>query len=194
MPPPRLAYSRRAVPEPSDEQLLRLVGDGDGRAFELLWTRYSRPVLSLATRLLGDRAAGEDATQETFATVWRAAETFDSDRGAATAWLFTVARNTTRDIARRRRIPPVPEGPDQEDPSPGPEQRAATELDAFLVHRALEDLAPRAREVIELAYFGGLSQSEIAERTGTPIGTVKTRTRNALGRLAEALATIGEAR
>ncbi len=191
---PRLAYSRRTVTPPqTDDQLLHRIGEGDGEAFELFWERWSRPVLALAARVLGgDRVAAEDATQEAFATIWRAAGTFDPDRGAAVGWLFTIARNTARDHARRRRVPPAPEAPEQSDPAPGPDEVVAADLDAFLVHAAISELPPRAREVIELAYFGGLSQSEIAARTGTPLGTVKTRTRNALGHLAERLASIGQ--
>ena len=186
----RILPSNVSAP-PSDDQLLQLLGEGDGEAFGAFWDRWSRPVLALAIRALsGDRAAAEDATQDTFATIWRVAATYDAERGAAASWLFTIARNTCRDHARRRRIPPVPEAPEQTDPAPGPDERVASEMEAFLIHGAISELPPRAREVIELAYYGGLSQSEIATRTGTPLGTVKTRTRNALGRLADRLSSI----
>jgi RNA polymerase sigma-70 factor (ECF subfamily) len=176
---------------PTDAQLLQLIGEGDEQGFAVFWDRWARPVLALATRILGgDRAAAEDAAQDTFTTIWRVAATYDPERGSVPGWLFTIARNTARDHARRRRIPPVAEAPEQIDPAPGPEERAVSELEAFLLHGAVCGLPPRAREVIELAYYGGLSQSEIATRTGTPLGTVKTRTRNALTRLADGLTSI----
>ena len=179
-------------PHLSDEQLLLLIRGGDADAFGELWSRYAPAVLSVALRLLGERPAAEDATQDAFASVWRMAASFDPARGAAASWLYAVARNAARDVARRRRVVPVPDDmAEQADPGPGPDEQAAAELDAFEVHRALAALSPRSREVIELAYFGGLSQSEIAARTQIPLGTVKTRTRNALLQLAETLAPIG---
>jgi RNA polymerase sigma-70 factor (ECF subfamily) len=177
-----------------DEELLQRVGAGDSEAFGEIWARYSRPVLGLALRVLGERSAAEDATQDAFAAVWRGAHRYRPERGPAAPWIFTVARNAALDQARRRRIAPVPDAGSGEapDPGPGPEDLAAADRDAFLVHTAVAGLSPRAREVIELAYFGGLSQTEIAERTGTPLGTVKTRTRNALMQLADVLAAEAE--
>jgi RNA polymerase sigma-70 factor (ECF subfamily) len=172
----------------TDVDLLVRIGEGDADAFAMLWRRLSGPVLALGRRTLSDDAAAEDVAQETFATIWRVAATFDPERGAPAGWIFTIARNAARDVARRRRLTVVEEVPDVVDPGIGPEDEALRSAERFRIHMALAGLNPRAREVIELAYFEGLSQSEIADRIDVPLGTVKTRTRNALARLAESLA------
>jgi RNA polymerase sigma-70 factor, ECF subfamily len=173
-------------PKLSDSELLRLVADGDRLAFEEIYRRYVRPVLGLALRRLGDRGRAEDATQEAFVAVWRSARTFDPGRGRGAPWLYAVARNAITDGLRRTPEPPaeIPDGPGAE---PDPAEQADAAWTAFRVHRALEVLPPHERPVIELAYWRGLSQSEIAEALDIPLGTVKTRTRSALARLADAL-------
>jgi RNA polymerase sigma-70 factor (ECF subfamily) len=124
--------------------------------------------------------------QETFAAIWRSAKTYRPERGAGAPWLYTVARNAIVDRSRSRSDLPaeVPETPAVE---PGPDERAETSYVAWRVHRALEGLSSNERDVIELAYYGELSQSEIADFLGIPLGTVKTRTRAGLGRLADLL-------
>ena len=171
---------------PTDEQLLLRVGLRDSDAFELLYRRYARTVLGLALRRLGDRGRAEDAVQETFAAIWRAAKTYRPERGAAAPWLFTVARNSIADRGRARREPPA-EAPDEPSLEAGPAEQAEQSWVSWRVHSALETLSTNERELIELAYWSGLSQSEIAELVGVPLGTVKTRTRSALARLADAL-------
>lgn len=171
---------------PSDEELLTRVGDGDREAFELLYRRYSRPVLGLALRRLGDRGRAEDAVQETFTSIWRSAGSYDRERGRCAPWLYAVARNAISDRGRARSEPPA-EAPDEPSGEAGPDERAEQSWVSWRVHRALEDLADQERSLIELAYWGGLSQSEIATMLGIPLGTVKTRTRAALARLADAL-------
>jgi RNA polymerase sigma-70 factor (ECF subfamily) len=171
---------------PSDEQLLILVGSGDREAFEVLYRRYSRPVLGLALRRLGDRGRAEDAVQETFAAVWRSAQSYDRERGRGAPWLYAVARNAISDRGRARTEPPT-EVPDEPSGEAAPDERAEQSWVSWRVHRALEDLGDHERSLIELAYWGGLSQSEIATMLGIPLGTVKTRTRAALARLADAL-------
>jgi RNA polymerase sigma-70 factor, ECF subfamily len=178
------------VIEQSDEQLLGLVARKDSDAFERLYDRYVRPVFTLCVRALGDRERAEDAAQEAFASIWRAAASFDPARGNAAAWIFTIARNAATDAARRRIARPVAEAPDAVDPAPTPDERAASDFVSFHVHQAVEALPAAEREVIELAYFRGLSQSEIAAETGTPLGTVKTRTRAALRHLSAELGGI----
>jgi len=171
----------------TDEQLLVRVADHrDESAFDELFRRYSRAVYSLVVRVLRDRDAGEDIVQDTFAAIWRAASSYRPDRGKATSWVFTIARNAAVDAARSRRTV-TGELPETIDPGPGPDALAGAEMDAFRVHLAVDSLPPREREVISLAYFDGLSQSEVAARLELPLGTVKTRTRSALGRLAERL-------
>lgn len=171
----------------SDAELIRLVAGGDRPAFEELHRRYARPVLGIALRRLGDRGRAEDVTQDTFASVWRSAERFDPSRGAATSWLFTVARNAITDGLRRRPEPTVDNPPEVPAPGPGPADAAESEWVSWRVHRALEVLPAQERSLIELAYWSGLSQSEIADYVGLPLGTVKTRTRAALRRLADEL-------
>jgi RNA polymerase sigma-70 factor (ECF subfamily) len=172
--------------EPTDGQLIVRTAGGDLRAFEELHARYGRAILGLALRRIGDRGRAEDATQDAFVAVWRSARTYDPDRGSGTSWLYAVARNAITDRLRRT---PEPAAEPVETPSadPGPPDEAEASWTAWRVHRALEVLPEHERPVIELAYWGGLSQSEIAGRLDLPLGTVKTRTRSALARLADAL-------
>jgi RNA polymerase sigma-70 factor (ECF subfamily) len=170
----------------TDGDLIRRVARRDANAFELLYQRYSRPVFGLALRRLGDRMRAEDAVQETFAAVWRSARTYRPERGAGAPWLYTVARNAIVDRSRNRSEPPT-EVPDTAALEPGPAERAEDSYVAWRVHRALEGLSGNERDVIELAYYGELSQSEIADFLGIPLGTVKTRTRAGLSRLADLL-------
>jgi RNA polymerase sigma-70 factor (ECF subfamily) len=184
----------RAVPvepEPlpadlSDADLLVRVAGRDREAFELLYHRYVRSVFGLALRRLRDRQRAEDAVQETFAAVWRSASSYRPERGPAAPWLYAVARNAIVDRFRAK-AEPAGEVPDIVSGDPGPDDRAESSFVAWRVHRALEELPPREREVIELAYWSGLSQSEVAEYLHIPLGTVKTRTRSALTRLADVL-------
>lgn len=170
----------------SDERLMTLVADGDRRAFETLYRRYARPLLGLALRRLGDRGRAEDAVQEAFASVWRSARSYRPERGRAAPWLYAVARNAIADRGRAR-AEPAAEAPDEPSNEPGPDERTEQDWIAWRVHRALEELPEHERRLLELAYWGGLSQSEIAELLGIPLGTVKTRTRTALARLADTL-------
>src|SRR5437016_5536799 len=146
---------------PTDEELLERVGRRDRDAFEVLYKRYSRPVLGLALRRLGDRGRAEDAMQETFTAVWRAAKTYRPERGPAAPWLFAVARNSISDRGRARREPPA-EVPDEPSLEARPDERAEQSWLSWRVHSALETLPDHERELIELAYWSGLSQSEIA--------------------------------
>jgi RNA polymerase sigma-70 factor, ECF subfamily len=171
---------------PTDEDLLERVGRRDRDAFEVLYRRYSRSMLGLALRRLGDRGRAEDALQETFTAIWRAAKTYRPERGPAAPWLFAVARNSISDRGRARREPPA-EAPDEASDEAGPDERVEQSWLAFRVHSALETLPDHERQLIELAYWSGLSQSEIANLVGIPLGTVKTRTRSALARLADEL-------
>src|SRR5436309_13250171 len=183
----RAATMRRvSTNELTDAELIIRTGDGDRGAFEVLYQRYARPVFGLALRRLGDRGRAEDAVQETFASVWRAARSYKPERGPGGPWLYAVARNAIIDRSRARSEPAV-EAPDQESHEAGPADRAETSWTAWRVHRALEELSVNERSVIEPAYWGGLSQSEVAEYLGIPLGTVKTRTRAALARLADVL-------
>jgi RNA polymerase sigma-70 factor, ECF subfamily len=176
------------VPETreSDSALLQRIGRGDRDAFEALYRRYARSVFGLALRRLGDRGRAEDAVQETFAAVWRAARSYRPDRGPGAPWLFAVARNAISDRGRQR-PEPAADAPDDVAPGPNPSEHAERDWLAWRVHGALAELPERERSVVELAYYSELSQSEIADFLNVPLGTVKTRTRSALSRLAELL-------
>ena len=170
----------------SDADLLVRIADGHVGAFDLLYGRYVRSIFGLALRRLGDRPRAEDAVQETFAAIWRSAKTYRPERGPGAPWLYAVARNAIVDRARGRQEP-AGELPDAVSPEATPDERAETAYVSWRVHRALSELPSNERDVLELAYWGGLSQSEVADFLGIPLGTVKTRTRAGLGRLAEML-------
>jgi RNA polymerase sigma-70 factor (ECF subfamily) len=169
-----------------DSDLLQRVARGDRAAFELLYRRFARPVFGLALRKLGDRGRAEDAVQETFTAVWRSARSYRPDRGPGAPWLYAVARNAIIDRARVRGDQ-LAEAPEIASREPGPDDRAEASYVSWRVHRALEELPEHERTVLELAYWSGLSQSEVAEMLNIPLGTVKTRTRSALARLAGVL-------
>jgi RNA polymerase sigma-70 factor (ECF subfamily) len=172
----------------SADGLLVRVATGDERAFARLCDLFAGPVLGEALRHLGDRAAAEDVTQEVFLRIWKGARSFDPERGRAEAWIATIARNAARDALRRRRTTTVvEETSEQRDPDADPPTEVADAAEALVLQAAVASLAPNLREVIELAYWQGLSQTEIAERLGLPLGTVKTRTRRGLTLLSEAL-------
>jgi RNA polymerase sigma-70 factor, ECF subfamily len=184
---PRVATIQAVASDPmTDGELIARVGEGDSGAFELLYRRYARPVFALALRRLGDRGRAEDAVQETFASVWRSAGSYRQERGPGAPWLYAVARNAIVDRRRALGEPPA-EGVEEASKDAGPAERAESSWTAWRVHRALAELPENERRLIELAYWGGLSQSEIAQFLNVPLGTVKTRTRSALARLADLL-------
>src|SRR3954447_11098957 len=182
----------QAVPAPeppddaSDSDLLVLVADRDRAAFDVLYHRYVRSMFGLALRRLRDRQRAEDAVQETFAAVWRSAASYRPERGPAAPWLYAIARNAIVDRFRTQ-LDTTGEVPEIVSGDPGPADAAESSFVSWRVHRALEELPEREREVVELAYWSGLSQSEVAEYLHIPLGTVKTRTRSALARLADGL-------
>jgi len=183
---PRRADCLTAAAECSDGELLQRIGGGDREAFDVLYRRFVRPVFALALRRLGDRGRAEDATQDAFASVWRSASSYRAERGAGAPWLYAVARNAIVDRARARSESPM-EFPEEASSEPGPPEEAEHSWLAWRVHRALQDLPEHERTLLELAYWSGLSQSEIADFLNIPLGTAKTRTRSALGRLADTL-------
>lgn len=178
---------RTIGPVTTDGELIQRAADGDRGAFEDLYRRYARPVFGFALRRLGDRGRAEDAVQETFASIWRSAGSYKPDRGPGAPWLYAVARNAIVDRARAKSDTPTELLEEQPDESAGPADQAEQSWVAWRVHRALEELPEREREVIALAYWSGMSQSEVAEFLNLPLGTVKTRTRAALAHLATLL-------
>ncbi len=175
------------TPDPSDGALLARVAERDRDAFEVLHRRYVRSIFGLALRRLHDRGHAEDAVQEAFTAIWRSASSYRPERGSAGGWIYTVARNAIVDRLRRSGPTTDSELPELASSDPGPPDRAEEAFTSWRVHLALEELQPREREVIELAYWSGMSQSEVAEYLGLPLGTVKTRTRSGLARLAAVL-------
>jgi len=176
-----------SAPEVTDGTLIEQIAAGERTAFEELYHRYARSVLGLALRRIGDRGRAEDSVQDVFAAVWRSASSYDRTRGPGGAWLYTIARNAIVDAQRRKPAPTMADPPEVVSTDLTPDEEAEASWNAWRVHRALETLPDTERSVIDLAYFSGLSQSEIAGFLGLPLGTVKTRTRSGLARLADAL-------
>ena len=173
----------------ADRDLLRQVALGSADAMRGVYARCSARAFATALRLLPTRADAEEVLQEIFLDVWRRAREFDPARGGLETWVTTIAR--TRSIDRLRSLGTVSrmvEGVSQEAPPVSatplaPDVTVAAMQDQARVRAALEQLPPEQREVVLLAYFEGLSQSEIAQTTGHPLGTVKTRARLALEKL-----------
>ena len=179
--------------DPEDEAVLGRVAAGDLHALEELYDRYCTMANSLALRITRDPGAAEDVVQDAFLGVWRNAARYEPGRGTVRTWLLAIVHNRAIDGLRRRRL--VATLPDPEEgPAPAalrlPDvwSEVADRLDAASVRAALADLPATQREALELGYFGGLTQLEIAERTGTPLGTIKSRQRLGLLALREALA------
>lgn len=171
---------------PSDEQLLeRLAAGPDERALSDLYDRYQAQMYGLAMRITRDPALAQDAVQEAFVGVWRNATKYASGRSTVRTWMLSITHHRAIDILRRRRpttaLPEI-ETADPALTAPDVWPEVAQTLDRAAVASAMATLPEAQREAIQLAYFEGLTQVEIAERTGTPLGTVKSRVR--LGLLA----------
>ena len=181
------------VDERSNDELLALIVERDRDALEGLYDRYSRAIYSLAMNLLRDSGAAEEVTQDVFFNVWRRAPSYNSRRGTVPAWLFSIAHHRTIDELRRKKrdnartqagfdLARMESGSGDD-----PLDYANTRFQRGKIDDALQSLRPEQREVVLLAYFGGLTQSEIASRLGHPLGTVKTRMRLALRKLREVM-------
>ncbi len=180
----------------SDEELLQRIAQGDEDALMTLYDRYGRLVYSLAYKILQDHQLAEEVTQDVFTSVWRAAPTFDPRKSRFTTWLTSIARNRSIDILRRRRARGLT-GPGEAELNTAitrADERFSPEhhLQALAVREALQQLPPAQREVLELAYFGGLTQREISEQLGIPLGTVKTRMRLGMLKLRDLLSPNGQ--
>jgi RNA polymerase sigma-70 factor, ECF subfamily len=169
----------------------RRLANGDEQALRELYRRYGAIVHGLCLRQLGDRGLAEECTQDVFASLWRRAGDFDPDRGRLSTWLFAITRNRIIDAARRRAIRPGPgasaDVPELASDAPGPEIVVERVEAAERMARAMASLPESQLEVVQMAYFQGLSQTEIAERTGVALGTVKGRLRLAMNRMRELL-------
>ena len=169
-----------------DEELLAGLAAGRLEALDALYERYASMAYGIARRITGDDGLAEDVVQDAFLGAWRSAGRYVPGRGSVKTWLLAIVHHRAIDVVRRRR--PVAELPEESEGARTPERltlpdvwgEVSGRLDAALVTRALDALPGPQREVVELAYFGGLSQTEIAERVGVPLGTVKSRVRLAL--------------
>jgi RNA polymerase sigma-70 factor, ECF subfamily len=182
----------------ADEELMPLIGAKDPEAFEVFFDRHGGAAYSLAYRIVGERAGAEDVVQEAFISIWRSGARFDRARGSVRAWTLSIVRNRAIDALRSRagKAPKLTFDDDgileQRPADDSTEDEAMRHETAGEVRGALETLPGDQAKVIELAYFGGFSHSEIAEMLGVPLGTVKGRMRLGLdkirGELAEGLA------
>jgi len=175
-----------------DQELASRLAAGNHDALAELYDRYAGLAYGVAIRVLGDPARAEDAVQDAFMNVWNRAASFDAERGSLRAWLLTSVRNRSIDYLRGRgahereehELPPEMAGAVSHS---DPWREVALSLERTAVHDALASLPTEQRQVIELAYFGGYTQSEIADRTRVPLGTVKGRIRLALEKMASYL-------
>lgn len=180
-----------------DDELMERLTHRDLAAFEALYDRYGDLVYSVSLRVVGDAYIAEDVTQDVFLRVWRKPEQFDLTRGKFVTWLLSVARNRSidhqRSAARRLRHETLPSAEEEDDILPTGDERDDPAVAALLaddraaVRRALEVLPPEQKLAITLAYFGGLTQQEVATRLGQPLGTVKTRIRLGMQKMRGAL-------
>ncbi|HEX8173821.1 MAG TPA: sigma-70 family RNA polymerase sigma factor [Pyrinomonadaceae bacterium] len=174
----------------SDTELLRAIASGDSGALAELYDRYRSILFGLLLRILHDSAEAEDVLQEVFIQTWRRASAFDESRGKAFTWLVTIARSRAIDRLRSRSAQErtaLRAAPDPWEKVSDASDDAVRSEEGERVRRALAEISEEQRQTLLLAYFEGLSQTEIAERTSTPLGTVKTRTRAGLLRLRELL-------
>lgn len=175
-----------------DETLVIQVARGNSAALEVLYDRYAPTVLGLSVKIIGDQALAEDILQETFWRVWQSAGTYQSQLGSFTGWLFRIARNLAIDAYRRRNVRPQAVVSAEEndpildnlaDPDVDVAEQAQAMLNQRQVRKALASLPAVQRQVIEMAYFYGMTRQEIAQATGEALGTIHTRARLALQKL-----------
>ena len=185
----------------NDQDLVRLVAQRSRQALEVLYARYSAPVYSLAVHMLRDSGAAEEVTQDAFFNLWRRASSFRPERGKVTAWLFSIAHHRVIDEVRRRRwreqtqvFHDVDLLNQPADDTGDPVMYAMLQMKRGILKEALDTLRPEQREIVVLAYYGGLTHSEISQRLAQPLGTVKTRMRLALKKLREALGQYSQQR
>jgi RNA polymerase sigma factor (sigma-70 family) len=173
----------------SDEALVALVARSSEEALAEMYDRFGRVAYGLALRIVRDRALAEDAVQDGFLAVWRSAPRFVPERARASTWILTLVHRRAVDLVRRqerRRLEPLAEG-FESGAGDSTEEAAWRGFERDRIQEALRRLPDQQREAIELAYYGGFTQSELAERLGEPLGTIKSRMFNGLGRLRELL-------
>ena len=177
----------------TDEALLSLVASSDDNALAELYDRFGGLAYGLALRILRDEALAQDAVQEAFLSVWRTADRFLAERARASTWILTIVHRRAVDLVRRedrRRGEPLESAPEPTTPETV-EDQATLGYQRRVVQEALRRLPPEQREALELGYYAGLTQSQLAERLGQPLGTIKSRTFTGLTRLRELLSQAG---
>jgi RNA polymerase sigma-70 factor, ECF subfamily len=172
----------------ADEELMQLVSRGDPRAFETIYDRHGGAAFSLAYRMTGQRAAAEDAVQEAFISIWRSRARYESERGSVRTWVLGIVHHRTIDTLRRnlvhdRRRTSAEGIEEQHEAQERTEVEVARRDEARTIRAALDTLPGDQNRVIELAYFGGFTHSQIAEMLDMPLGTVKGRMRLGLDKL-----------
>jgi RNA polymerase sigma-70 factor (ECF subfamily) len=179
----------------ADEEMMHLVQEGDPRAFELLYDRHGGASFALAYRMVGDRVTAEDISQEAFLSIWRSRTRYQAERGSVRTWVLGIVHHRAIDALRRNlvheRRRSSAEGIEERHEAPERERtdvEAGRREDARHVRSALGELPEAQSRVIELAYFGGFSHSQIADMLEMPIGTVKGRMRLGLEKLRQGLA------
>ena len=183
----------RAFAHLSDEAVVALVARSDEQALAELYDRFGRVAYGLALRILRDAALAEDAVQEAFLTAWRTADAFVPERAKASTWLLTLVHRRAVDLVRReerRRAEPIDEAADRIGEE-AVDEAVWIRYQRERVQEALRRLPDQQREALELAYYGGFTQSELAERLGQPLGTIKSRMFSGLGQLRDLLAEPG---
>ena len=173
----------------SDEALVALAARSEQSALAELYDRYGRPAYGVALRVLRDDALAEDAVQDAFMTIWRTASRFVPEKGKASTWILTLVHRRAVDVVRReqrRRADSLEAAPEPAG-ARGADEEAWLRLQRERVQAALKELPDQQREALELAYYGGFTQTELAERLGQPVGTIKSRMFNGLARLRELL-------
>ncbi len=185
----RIRGMSRELAHLSDEALVALAARSDRTAFAELYDRYGRVAWGLALRILRDEALAEDAVQEAFLQVWRSASRFVPERSAARTWILTVVHRRAVDLVRREERRKTEQLDEAREPagSGGADDDAWLNLERGRVQEALKRLPDREREALELAYYGGFTQSELAQRLGEPLGTIKSRMFTGLARLRDLL-------
>jgi RNA polymerase sigma-70 factor (ECF subfamily) len=182
----------RALASLSDEALLAIIATPDGSlALAELYDRYGKIAYGLAYRVLRDSSLAEDAVQEAFITVWRTAGTYISERGKPQTWLLTLVHRRAVDLVRREQRRRTPGAVEEPPATPAAEDEATLRDRRRAVQAALSQLPADQREALELAYYGGLTQSELAEQLGVPLGTIKSRMFAGLRRLRDLLREAG---
>jgi RNA polymerase sigma-70 factor (ECF subfamily) len=197
---------QKALNGATDAELMASLAEKNADALAVLYDRHAGAVFGMAKTILRDRRLAEEVGQDVFLLIWQHPSLFEPSRGAFGGWILRVTRNRSIDLLRKKREQLFADGPTGDDgqaldpaswlvdPDPDPGDQASAAMTRIEVGRALGHLTDDQRQLLELAYFGGLTQREISERLGRPLGTVKTQMRTAMQRLAALLANEDERR